>query len=132
MTDGNDYLTGVVERVRIQRDPDGIFFYEPEGRFRLEENAPVSMNFWGLKSNVFGYLREGFSMFLAERGNEPKAEYFIPLLINDNIINGRIRTKVLACNSNWFGITYVEDKSLARNEILKLVEKGEYPRNLWT
>lgn len=132
MTDGNDYLTGVVERVRIQRDSDGIFYYEPEGRFPLEESTPVSMNFWGLKPNVFSYLREGFSKFLAERGNELKAEYFIPILINDNIINGRIKTKVLACDSNWFGVTYIEDKPFARNEILKLVEKGEYPRNLWT
>lgn len=132
MTDGNDYLTGVMERVRIQRDSDGIFYYEPEGRFPLEESTPVSMNFWGLKPNVFSYLREGFSKFLAERGNELKAEYFIPILINDNIINGRIKTKVLACDSNWFGVTYIEDKPFARNEILKLVEKGEYPRNLWT
>jgi UTP-glucose-1-phosphate uridylyltransferase len=131
-TDRNGYLTGVTERTRIQRDPDGIYYYEPEGRFPLEENTPVSMNFWGLKPNVFSYLKEGFSNFLTEKGQELKSEYFIPILINDNIISGRIRTKVLACDSNWFGVTYIEDKPMARHEILQLVGQGEYPRNLWT
>lgn len=131
MTDEKGYLTGVVERVKIQRDHDGIFYYEPEGRFPLPENTPVSMNFWGLKPNVFQYIREGFEEFLKGKGKEPKAEYFIPLLINDNILNGRIATKVLSCNSNWFGITYREDKPLAQKEILALVERGEYPHDLW-
>jgi NDP-sugar pyrophosphorylase family protein len=131
MTDENGYLTSVVERTRIQRDPDGIFFYEPEGRFPLAENTPVSMNFWGLKPNVFKYLREGFSEFLRNKGNELKSEYFIPLLINANIVNGRISTKVLSCNSPWFGVTYREDKPLAQQNIRFLIEKGEYPEVLW-
>jgi UTP-glucose-1-phosphate uridylyltransferase len=131
ITDANGYLTGVVERTKINHDASGIFYDEPEGRFPLEENTPVSMNFWGMKPNVFEYLREGFSKFLHERGNEPKSEYFIPILINDNILNGRISTKVLECDANWFGVTYIEDKPLAQKEILKLVEAGEYPENLW-
>jgi NDP-sugar pyrophosphorylase family protein len=131
MTNEKGYLTGVIERTKIIRDADGIFFYEPEGRFPLDENTPVSMNFWGLKPNVFPYLKEGFSRFLLEKGHEPKSEYFIPILINDNILSGRITTKVLGCDASWFGITYIEDKPLAQKEIMKLVEKGEYPVNLW-
>jgi dTDP-glucose pyrophosphorylase len=131
ITDKNGYLTSVVERTKIQRDSDGIYFYEPEGRFPLAENTPVSMNFWGLKPNVFQYLKEGFSQFLKVKGNELKPEYFIPLLINDNIVNGRISTRVLACNSPWFGVTYREDKPLAQENIRALVGIGEYPANLW-
>lgn len=131
VTNNEGCLTGVVERTKIQRDADGIFFYEPEGRFPLAENTPVSMNFWGLKPNVFRYLREGFSRFLEEKGNELKSEYFIPLLINDNILNGRISTRVLDCNANWFGVTYIEDKPMAREEIIRLTEAGEYPEKLW-
>jgi UTP-glucose-1-phosphate uridylyltransferase len=132
MTNDKGYLTGVVERTKISRNEVGIFFDEPEGRFPLEENTPVSMNFWGLKPNVFSYLREGFSKFLLEKGNEPKSEYFIPILINDNILSGRISTKVLECDANWFGVTYIEDKPLAQKEIQKLIEIGKYPENLWT
>jgi UTP-glucose-1-phosphate uridylyltransferase len=131
MTDEKGYLTGVIERTKIQRDPDGIYFYESEGRFPLTENTPVSMNFWGLKPNVFQYLREGFSEFLREKGNELKSEYFIPLLINANILNCRISTKVLSCDAHWFGVTYREDKPLAQQNIRILTEKGAYPGVLW-
>jgi NDP-sugar pyrophosphorylase family protein len=130
-TDENGYLTSVIERTKIQRDDDGIYFYEPDGKFPLMEDTPVSMNFWGLKPNVFGYLDEGFASFLNESGNEPKSEYFIPLLINDNIQSGRIKTKVLTCDAPWFGVTYREDKPIAQEEILKLIDSGVYPPKLW-
>lgn len=131
MTDENGYLTSVVERTKIRREPEGIFYYEGEDRFPLDENAPVSMNFWGMKPEVFKYIKEGFSKFLTEHGHESKTEYFIPLLINDNIVKGNISTRVLACDSSWFGITYREDKPLAQKEIRSLIEQGEYPADLW-
>jgi len=130
-TDENGNLTTVVERTKIKRDEDGIFYYEDEERFKLEENTPVSMNFWGLKPNVFQYLNEGFKAFLEEHGNELKSEYYIPLLINDNIVKGAIRTKVLQCDSPWFGVTYKEDKPFVQQRIKDLIESGAYPANLW-
>ncbi len=130
-TDENGYLTTVVERTKIKRDDDGINYYESEGKIPLKEDTPVSMNFWGMKPNVFDYLEEGFIKFLKEKGNEPKSEYFIPLLINDNIQMGRIKTKVLACDAPWFGVTYREDKPIAQREILKLIDAGVYPQKLW-
>ena len=130
-TDKDGNLTTVVERTKIKRDDDGIFYYEDEERFKLEENTPVSMNFWGFKPNVFKYLNEGFKDFLTEHGNELKSEYYIPLLINDNIIKGNIRTKVLQCDSPWFGVTYKEDKPMVQQRIKDLIESGAYPQNLW-
>jgi hypothetical protein len=38
---------------------------------------------------------------------------------------------VIDCDASWFGVTYIEDKPLAQQEILKLVESGEYPEVLW-
>jgi len=130
-TDADGNLTTVVERTKIKRDDDGIFFYEDGNRFKLEEGTPVSMNFWGLKPNVFNYLNEGFKEFLLQQGNELKSEYFIPLLINDNIVKGKIRTKVLECDSPWFGVTYKEDKPFVQQRINELIESGAYPDNLW-
>lgn len=130
-TDKDGNLTDIVERVKIKRDPDGIFYYEGNERFKLEENTPVSMNFWGLKPNVFKYIHEGFREFLSEHGNELKSEYFIPLLINNNIVAGNIRTKVLKCDSPWFGVTYREDKPFVQQKVKDLLEKGEYPEKLW-
>ncbi len=131
-TDDENNLTTVVERTKIKRDPDGIFYYEDDQRFKLEENTPVSMNFWGLKPNVFHYLNKGFKEFLINNGNELKSEYFIPLLINDNIVNGTIRTKVIKCDSPWFGVTYREDKPFVQQRIKELIDQEEYPNNLWS
>ena len=130
-TDKDGNLTTVVERTKIKRDEDGIYYYEEDRRFKLDEDTPVSMNFWGLKPNVFKYLNEGFKEFLTQHGNELKSEYFIPLLINDNIVKGTIRTKVLQCNSPWFGVTYKEDKPFVQQRIKELIESGDYPQNLW-
>lgn len=130
-TDENGNLTDIVERVKIKRDSDGIFYYEGNERFKLGENTPVSMNFWGLKPNVFKYIHEGFREFLSEHGNELKSEYFIPLLINNNIVAGNIRTKVLKCDSPWFGVTYREDKPFVQQKVKDLLAKGEYPEKLW-
>jgi NDP-sugar pyrophosphorylase family protein len=130
-TDANGYLTTVVERTKIIGEPDGIFFYEEDGKHQLDPKSPVSMNFWGLKPNVFTYLKEGFSQFLTDHGTELKSEYFIPLLINDNIVNGNIKTKVIECDSPWFGVTYIEDKPIVKGRIAKLIAEGVYPEHLW-
>ena len=127
----NGNLTTVVERTKIKRDDDGIFYYENDERFKLEENTPVSMNFWGLKPNVFKYLNEGLKEFLEQHGNELKSEYYIPFMINDNIVKGKITTKVLQCDSPWFGVTYREDKPIVQNRIKELIESGDYTNDLW-
>jgi len=130
-TDANGYLTTVVERTKIVGESDGIYFYEEDGKHPLNPKSPVSMNFWGLKPNVFGYIKEGFSEFLTNHGSELKSEYFIPLLINDNIVNGNIKTKVIECDSPWFGVTYIEDKPIVKGRIAELIAEGVYPEQLW-
>lgn len=131
-TDAKGYLTTVVERTKILREADGkIYFYEGSQKEQLAETTPVSMNIWGLKPNVFGYLKEGFRSFFADHGQELKSEYFIPLLINDNVVSGRISTKVLQCDSPWFGVTYREDKPMVQERIRALIDAGTYPEKLW-
>ena len=34
-------------------------------------------------------------------------------------------------NSDWFGVTYKEDKPQLMAKIEELIEAGVYPRNLW-
>ncbi len=130
-TDKNGNLTSIVERLKIKKEDDSIYFYENEERFPLEDNTPVSMNFWGLKPSVFKYLHKGFREFLSTHGTKLKAEYFIPLLINDLIQTRKARTRVLKSDSFWFGITYREDKPFVQEKIESLVKRGEYPASLW-
>ena len=63
-TDAHGYLTTVVERTKIKGEPDGIFYYEEDGRHQLGPRSPVSMNFWGLKPNVLDTSGKDFLNFL--------------------------------------------------------------------
>jgi hypothetical protein len=72
-----------------------------------------------------------FESFLAEKGADPKAEFFIPLSVNHLIINGIGTMKVLPSKARWFGVTYKEDKNFVEQEIRKLKESGVYPEFLW-
>ncbi|MDR2287328.1 MAG: nucleotidyltransferase [Prevotellaceae bacterium] len=131
-TDGNGYLTNVVERTHIERLDDGIKYKDANGEWHLiEENTPVSMNIWGFTPDYFQHSEEYFKKFLDEHGHELKSEFFIPLMVN-YLIQNRISTvKVLDTDSQWFGVTYREDKPAVIAKINQLVEKNIYPDNLW-
>ena len=42
-----------------------------------------------------------------------------------------LNVKVLECNSQWFGITYPEDKFIVSQKINELIESNVYPVDLW-
>ena len=39
--------------------------------------------------------------------------------------------KVINSNSEWFGVTYYNDKDIAVKTLDKLVSEGKYPLRLW-
>ena len=95
-TNEEGYLTSVVERTAIERIDGKIQFTDEHGQIiTLEENTPVSMNMWGFTPDYFAYSEAFFKEFLKENINNPKAEYFIPLMVNELITNGKARVKVL-------------------------------------
>ena len=47
------------------------------------------------------------------------------------IKNNKVKIKVLTTTSKWLGVTYKEDTPEVRDAIQRLVDKGEYPLNLW-
>ena len=72
-----------------------------------------------------------FKEFLAENINNLKSEFFIPLMVNKVINDGTATMLVIPTTSNWFGVTYKEDKPQLMAKIEELIEAGVYPRNLW-
>jgi len=130
-TDANQNLSDIEEITQITREPDGIFYPINNERHRLTGEETVSMNFWGFHPNLFDYLEEGFKTFLKERGNELKSEFYIPFHVDELIKKGIISSKVLTCDSTWFGVTYQEDKPIVIEKITNLIDKGKYPPQLW-
>jgi len=131
--DANDYLTTVVERTYIIRDTDDAIKYKDENEklVPVGENVPVSMNMWGFTPEYFQYSEDYFVDFLKENTENIKAEFFIPLAVNNLIISGKAKVKVLDTPSKWFGVTYAEDRQMVVDKIQDLINKGEYPGKLF-
>ncbi|MFI3258800.1 MAG: nucleotidyltransferase [Rikenellaceae bacterium] len=125
-------LTDVVERTAIERIDGAISFTDENGEVQtLEENTPVSMNMWGFTPDYFEYSERIFKEFLATELNNPKAEFFIPLAINELINSGEATVKVLDTTSKWFGVTYAQDRPSVVEKLQALVDAGEYPSPLF-
>ena len=131
--DNQANLTTVIERTYVIRDTDGLIKYkDEEGQMvPVDENTPVSMNMWGFTPDYFHYSEEDFKIFLTENEENIKAEHFIPLVVNNLIVNKTITCKVLDTSSKWFGVTYAEDRSTVVEKINELVKEGVYPAKLW-
>lgn len=108
--DGHGFLSGVTERTKIERFDDGIHFTDETGRHFLADNTPVSMNLWGLHHSVLAEIDTQFRAFVQANSANPKAEFYIPSVINNLIESGKIRLRVLHSDSQWYGVTYPEDK----------------------
>lgn len=124
-------LTGMVERTKIERQNDKVVYIEPDGTFALDENAPVSMNLFGFTPDLFDYSEEMFKTFLKENQSNLKAEFFIPLIVNNLVGSGKAKMKVLKTTSDWFGVTYKEDRPTTVAKVAQLTANGVYPAPLW-
>lgn len=130
-TDG--YLTTVVERTAIEyNDKHEITFVDENGVTQtLEPNTPVSMNLWGFTPDYFEFSEGYFVDFLKENIDKPKAEFFIPLVVNELITKNIAKVKVLDTESKWFGVTYAADRQGVVDKLADLHAKGEYPEKMF-
>ena len=130
--DADENLTTVVERTEIMRVDGPVCYKDEEGKWvAVPDNTPVSMNMWGFTPDYFQYSEEMFVDFLKENISKPKAEFFIPLVVNNLITTGRANVKVLDTTAVWFGVTYAADRQGTVDRILALVDAGEYPAKLF-
>jgi len=122
-------LIHIREYPRIERTPSGIVNQEDGTRFSGDER--VSMNCWGFTPSVFAGLEELFAVFLAKHGTEEKSEFFIPAAVETLIQSGRAAVSVLPVESQWFGVTYRDDRPAVVSALAGLVTAGQYSSPLW-
>ncbi len=124
-------LTSINERTKVERE-NGKVYYEKDGdKIELNEDSVVSMNFWAFHQSIFEHLHSGFKLFAIQNQDNPKAEYFIPLVAEALVKSDVAKFEVMTCNDKWFGVTYKEDKPDVQAELVEMVEKGIYPSPLW-
>ncbi|WP_017258471.1 nucleotidyltransferase family protein [Pedobacter arcticus] len=130
-TDASGNMTEITERTKVYPKDGGIVFEENGTETPLDASTPVSMNFWGFTPEVFKTTEKLFVDFVANNENDPKSEFFIPLIADYLIKNNIASFKVIPTDAKWFGVTYKEDKEIVQENINKLVQEGVYPAKLW-
>ena len=131
--DEDNNLVEVIERIKIAKK-DGIVRYNVgvnESSGILDENASVSMNYWGFHPEIFKEIEKGLNQFMRVNSENPTAEYYIPNIVTEMIMGKKMSVRVIPTNDNWFGVTYKDDKPMAVATINKYITEGIYPKNLW-
>jgi NDP-sugar pyrophosphorylase family protein len=124
-------LVSIAERTKIYQENGKITYEEGDAKFEVPSDSKVSMNFWCFSPSVFPYTEKIFSEFLAEQGRNPKAEFFIPIIGDKLIKEGKGAIRVIPTAAQWFGVTYKEDAPDVQASLNALIGKGEYPAKLW-
>lgn len=123
-------LTGIIERTKIYPMEGGAKFMLDDDKYEfLPNGTPVSMNFWCFKHSILDEIQTRFSDFLSENieKNPLKCEYYLPLVPNLCIAEGKAKVRVLPCDEKWYGITYKEDMDELTSAIAKMESAGRYP-----
>jgi NDP-sugar pyrophosphorylase family protein len=119
----DELLRSIEELTDIARRSDGEI--ASSGRV-LREETPVSMNFWGFSPQVFPLLEKELLRFLAADGGSDKAECYLPSAVTGMMESGAAQVRVLPTASDWFGVTYREDRERVVRSIAALTAGGDY------
>ena len=128
----DEYLVSIEELTAIEKKDGVIFNTGPDGAKReLRPDMPVSMNFLGYPHSILPKIKEYFDEFIRTSGTELKSECYIPKASDWMIKNGYLKMRALPADSEWFGVTYKEDKEAAIKRLAALAAEGVYPDPLW-
>lgn len=123
-------LVSVEEYTSIERVNGKVSLFD--GGVFVDDHTPVSMNMWGFTPDFFLLAGDVFEDFLREnREDLSQCECYIPFAVNILLQLGRVNVKVLNTASNWFGVTYAEDRQGVVDKIQALIDAGEYPAKLF-
>lgn len=126
-------LAEIVETRNVVRTKDGAAVLNEDGTMTaLDPDGLVSMNFWGFTPEFMEELERGFKAFLSNiEGNERKAEYLLPTIVDGMLKEKRVDLSVLQSDDRWFGVTYKEDVPYVKEAFSQLIKQGVYAENLY-
>jgi hypothetical protein len=130
--DADDFLQGIVELTNIE--PNGMHARNTDSTGRittLSGDELVSMNMWGFTPHMFGQFREHFQRFVRSNGSDIESESYLSSTVNELVLAGQARVKVLRTNDSWAGVTYRADHPRVVQTIRRLIDCGSYPNRLW-
>jgi len=126
----NGKLVSIEEHTKIQETEETTIVDEDSGK-TLDPDTIVSMNFWICNPVIFNYIETYFSNFLKVPQNLEKSEIYLPFVAQEMMANGLIDINVIPSHSDWFGVTYYDDKGEAVKTLAELTNDNKYPSPLW-
>jgi len=103
-----------------------------DARYSGEEIT--SMNCWGFGSPASAFLHgldAELHTFLDAQGQEFKGEFYLPAAVSALIARSEATVQLLPTTSQWFGVTYREDRAQVVARLAERVAAGEYPKKLF-
>ena len=130
----NGLLTGITERTKIVQRGDEIAFTEDGEHYTaLPGDTIVSMNIWGfteqMVTEIWTRMPAFFRTDVAQ--NPLKSEFYLPVVVNQQLQEGTASVQVLPCEEVWHGVTYREDLPSVKEAICALKAAGVYEERLW-
>ncbi|MCJ7626580.1 MAG: hypothetical protein MUO76_24065, partial [Anaerolineaceae bacterium] len=131
--DDQGFLVDIDERTHIEIIGNQVkYTQDGETWIELSKDSIVSMNIWGFTPSIFHEMEQSFICFLEQNSdNLENAEYFLPIVIKNLIMENKAAVSVLSTDERWFGVTYQEDWIRVQKAIRNLIAEGVYPENLW-
>jgi UTP-glucose-1-phosphate uridylyltransferase len=130
-TGADNFITSIIERTKVYRENNSIVAEENGQLLVLDKKTKASMNFWCFTPDVFEFSAQLFQQFLSKHLDEPKSEFFIPLVGDEFIKQGKGNITAITTSAKWFGVTYKEDKPIVQHCITDLTDRMAYPKSLW-
>ena len=97
----------------------------------LRPDALTSMNCWGFRPEIFPRLEQEFRAFLAGLTTPTSGEFYLPAAVSTLIEKKQLKVRVLPTESDWFGVTYREDRPKVIEALAARVKSGGYPAKLF-
>ena len=127
----NGYVVGLTESEVEYRD--GKVWATPLDQNEWKEISDktlFSMNMFGFTNKLIEKLKADINNFFKQDKLE-KAEYLIPLVINDMMRDNEITLSLKMTTAKWYGITYKEELEGLKESIKTMINNGEYPKHLY-
>ncbi|MBE6548595.1 MAG: nucleotidyltransferase [Ruminococcaceae bacterium] len=130
--DEDGSLVEINERTKIRVCGNDAEYLDGDDWISLSGDSVVSMNCWGLTSEIFPYLEAKMKEFMADESGDPlKKEIYLPMVVDAMMKEDKCNVAVYTTTSQWYGVTYPEDKPHVKESIAKLIDDGEYKKGLW-
>ncbi len=128
-------LVDLVETHKIEKVGENAQYPDSNGKMvPLDGETVVSMNCWGLTAETIDLLDKDFCIFMSDLAAAPdpmKAESLLPSSMDTFVKAGLCDVRVYPTESEWYGVTFKEDKPWVVSSIQALIDQGEYPAQLW-